>query len=58
MTTRLVLNHWDDWLLPGSPSDTRLFHADASDRIFVYPSHLGQGYFQEILLRDDLTLFI
>ncbi|MBE7385515.1 MAG: helix-turn-helix transcriptional regulator [Leptolyngbya sp. SIO1E4] len=58
MLKRLVLNHWDDWLQPGSPSDSRLFHADASDRILVCPAHLGQGYFQEILLRDDLSLFI
>ena len=58
MTTRLALNHWEDWLLPGSPSDTRLLHADASDRVLVCPSDLGQGYFQEILLRDDLVLFI
>ena len=58
MTMRLVLNHWRDWLLPGSPSDSRLFHSDSSDRILVCPSHLGQGYFQEILLQDDLTLFI
>ncbi|MEO0537491.1 MAG: AraC family transcriptional regulator [Cyanobacteria bacterium P01_A01_bin.123] len=58
MTTRLVLNHWDDWLEPGSPNDSRLLHADASDRILVCPAHLGQGYFQEILLRDDVSLFI
>ena len=58
MLKRLVLNQWDDWLVSGSPSDSRLFHADASDRILVCPDHLGQGYFQEILLRDDLSLFI
>lgn len=58
MTTRLVLNHWQDWLVSGSPSDSRLFHSDTSDRILVCPPHLGQGYIQEILLRDDLTLFI
>ncbi|MEO1348538.1 MAG: AraC family transcriptional regulator [Cyanobacteria bacterium J06635_15] len=58
MTTRLQLNHWDDWLLPGSPSDSRLLHADVSDQILVCPSHLGQGYFQDIQLRDDLNLVI
>ncbi|MEM1256371.1 MAG: AraC family transcriptional regulator [Cyanobacteria bacterium P01_H01_bin.21] len=58
MTTRLTLNHWKDWLLPGSPGNMRLLHADASDRVLVCPPELGQGYFQEILLRDDLVLFI
>lgn len=58
MTTRLVLNHWSDWLKPGSPDDSRLLHSDASDRIHICPPHLGQGYIQEILLRDDLTLII
>ncbi|MEM7061890.1 MAG: AraC family transcriptional regulator [Cyanobacteria bacterium P01_B01_bin.77] len=58
MATRLVLNSWKDWLLPGSPSDTRLLHVDASDRVLVCPPDLGQGYFQEIMLRDDLVLFI
>ncbi|MEM0981120.1 MAG: helix-turn-helix transcriptional regulator [Cyanobacteria bacterium P01_H01_bin.58] len=58
MLKRLALEHWDDWLLPGSPSDSRLLHADASDRILVCPDHLGQGYFQEIVLRDDVSLFI
>ncbi|MEM9804004.1 MAG: helix-turn-helix transcriptional regulator [Cyanobacteria bacterium P01_D01_bin.56] len=58
MATRLVLNSWKDWLLSGSPSDTRLLHSDASDRVLVFPPDLGQGYFQEILLRDDLLLYI
>ncbi|MEM1256422.1 MAG: AraC family transcriptional regulator [Cyanobacteria bacterium P01_H01_bin.21] len=58
MATRLVLDHWNDWLEPGSSNDSRLLHADPSDRILVCPSHLGQGYFQEIVLRDDVTLFI
>ena len=44
--------------MPGSPNDSRLLHADVSDRILVCPAHLGQGYFQEILLRDDLSLVI
>jgi AraC-like DNA-binding protein len=58
MTTRLVLNHWQDWLVPGNPGDSRLFHSDTSDRILVCPDRLGRGYIQEILLRDDLTLLI
>jgi AraC-like DNA-binding protein len=56
MVTRLVLNHWHDWLKPGSLDDPRLFHADAGDRIQIVPPHLGQGYIQEIPLRDDLSL--
>ena len=58
MVTRLVLNQWSDWLEPGSPNDSRLLHSDKSDRILVCPSHLGQGYRQEIPLRDDLSLVI
>ena len=64
MATQSVLyqlNQWDNWgawLLPGDPSDSRLLHSDPSDRIFVYPSHLGYGYRQQIPLRDDLTLVI
>ncbi|MEM7061902.1 MAG: helix-turn-helix transcriptional regulator [Cyanobacteria bacterium P01_B01_bin.77] len=58
MTTRLVLNHWEDWLEPGSPSDTRLLHSDSCDRVLTCPPHLGQGYKQEIQLRDDLSLWI
>lgn len=58
MTTRLVLNRWEDKFLPGSLSDSQLFHADASDRILVCPPHLGQGYIQIILLEDDLDIVI
>ncbi|VEP17540.1 Transcriptional regulator [Hyella patelloides LEGE 07179] len=58
MTMQLALNSWEDWLVPGSPSDPRLLHSENSDRILVYPSHLGQGYRQEILLRDDLSLVV
>jgi len=58
MTTRLTLNHWQDWLLPGNLDDTRLLHADRCDRILVCPPHLGQGYIQEIPLQDDLSLCI
>lgn len=58
MVTRLVLNRWSDWLEPGSTNDSRLLHSDLSDRILVCPSHLGQGYIQEVILGDDLTLII
>ena len=58
MKSRLVLNHREDWLLPGSPDDSRLFHSDPSDQILVYPSSMGQGYRQKIRLQDDLTLVI
>ena len=58
MKSRLVLNHREDWLLPGSPDDPRLFHSDPSDQILVYPSSLGQGYRQKIQLNEDVTLVI
>ena len=47
-----------DWLLSGSPNDSRLLHSGPSDRVRVCPDSLGQGYAQEILLREDLSLFI
>lgn len=58
MAAPLVLNHRENWLLPGSPDDSRLFHADPSDQILLYPSRIGQGYRQKIQLRDDLSLTI
>ncbi|NJK28287.1 MAG: AraC family transcriptional regulator, partial [Coleofasciculaceae cyanobacterium SM2_3_26] len=58
MTAQLVLNRWEDLYVPGHPNDSRLLHSDPSDRISICPPHLGHGYFQEILLRDDLTLVI
>ena len=58
MTVRLQLQHPQDWLIRSRPDDTRLFHADAGDRIWVCPPHLGRGYFQEIPLQDDLALII
>ncbi|MEM9770504.1 MAG: helix-turn-helix transcriptional regulator [Cyanobacteria bacterium P01_D01_bin.73] len=58
MVTRLVVDHHTNWLLPGSPDDPRLFHADPSDQILLYPDPIGQGYRQSIQLRDDLTLVI
>lgn len=58
MVARVVINDRDKWLLPGSPGDLHLFHADPSDQILLYPSHVGQGYRQNIQLRDDVTLVI
>ena len=58
MAARVVVNDRDKWLLPGSPDDSRLLHSDPSDQILLYPSHMGQGYRQNIRLRDDLTLAI
>lgn len=58
MVTRLALEQWSDWLKPGNTDDSRLLHSDNSDRIYVCLSELGQGYVQEIPLRDDLTLVI
>ena len=52
------MNCSDDWFLPGSPKDSRLFHADDADRISVCSSHVRQGYSQAIPLQDDLTLVI
>ncbi|WP_049783740.1 helix-turn-helix transcriptional regulator [Acaryochloris marina] len=54
----LVLNRMSDWRLPGHTNDTRLHHADTSDDVQVIAPHLGQGYMQEIFLRDDLSLMI
>ncbi|MEM0978698.1 MAG: AraC family transcriptional regulator [Cyanobacteria bacterium P01_H01_bin.58] len=45
-----------EWLTPGSPADSRLFHAAPDDRISLYPA--DQGYRQEIVLQDDLSLQI
>lgn len=54
----LVLNRMSDWRLPSHTNDTRLHHSDASDFIQVIAPHLGQGYVQEIYLREDLSLVI
>ncbi|MEO1348535.1 MAG: helix-turn-helix domain-containing protein [Cyanobacteria bacterium J06635_15] len=53
---QLISKHDPNWLSPGNPDDPRLLHSEPDDRIWVYPS--GQGYRQEIPLRDDLTLAI
>ncbi|MBE7385529.1 MAG: helix-turn-helix transcriptional regulator [Leptolyngbya sp. SIO1E4] len=58
MTARLVFNHRENWLLPGSPGDSRLAHSDPSDQVLIYPSYVGQGYRQKIQLREDITLVI
>lgn len=47
-----------DWYLPGSPKDVRLLHSDPSDRIYVYPSPVCQGYKQHIFLEDDIGLVL
>ena len=53
-----VLRKESDYLYPGSPSDSRLFHADTSDQIQVWSPRVGQGYIQRIPLREDLSLII
>ncbi|MEM7061893.1 MAG: AraC family transcriptional regulator [Cyanobacteria bacterium P01_B01_bin.77] len=58
MAAPLVVNRLDDWFLPVSPSDSRLFHADSSDYIAICLPQVGQGYFQTIQLGDELTLLI
>ncbi|MEM0978704.1 MAG: AraC family transcriptional regulator [Cyanobacteria bacterium P01_H01_bin.58] len=45
-----------EWLTPGSPADPRLFHTAPDDKIQLYPA--GQGYRQEVVLQDDLSLNI
>ncbi|MEM6353911.1 MAG: helix-turn-helix transcriptional regulator [Cyanobacteria bacterium P01_D01_bin.14] len=57
MTARLI-SHWHDWVQPGSPDDSRLLHSDPSDYISVCRPQFGQGYIQDILLRDDLWIVI
>lgn len=52
------INTFRDFYLPGSPNDSRLLHSDASDKVFVHPSHLCQGYEQSIFLEDDMTLIL
>ena len=47
-----------DYLFPGSPDDSRLFHSDVSDQIKIWSPKIGQGYSQTIPLRDDLSLVI
>ncbi|MEM8672887.1 MAG: helix-turn-helix transcriptional regulator [Cyanobacteria bacterium P01_G01_bin.67] len=58
MVTRLALKQLSDWLEQGSTNDSRLLHSDKSDRIQVCQPHLGQGYIQEIILGDDISLVI
>lgn len=52
------LNRKSDYLQPGNPDDSRLFHADDSDQIKLWPAKIGQGYTQTIPLREDLSLII
>ena len=58
MADRLSLSRWDEWYDIGSWQDPRLFHGDPSDRILVCPHRLGDGYYQQIFLEDDITLVI
>ena len=58
MKTPLMMNRFDDWFLPGTSNDSRLFHADDSDRISVCSPSAGEGYCQTIALQDDLTLAV
>lgn len=58
MIRHLVLNKSHDWLIHGNTNDNRLFHSDTSDCVRFCPPHLGQGYIQEITLREDLLLKI
>ena len=58
MTQRLTLSRWDEWFDAGSWQDPRLLHADPSDRILLCPSALGDGYYQNIFLEDNITLVI
>ena len=52
------LNPRSDYLHPGNPNDSRLFHGDSSDHIQVWSPQVGQGYLQTIPLREDLSLII
>lgn len=47
-----------NWLEPGSPNVPTVLGCDRTDIIQVCPAHLGQGYVQEIPLREDLSLVI
>ena len=58
MAERLTLNRWDEWFDAGSWQDPRLLHTDPSDRILVCPTALGDGYYQNIFLENNVTLVI
>lgn len=58
MVKSCILDRKSDWCLPGETIDTRLLHSAPSDRIRIIAPHLGQGYIQEIDLREDLSLVI
>jgi len=48
----------NNWLEPGDLDVPTVLHSDRDDVIQVCPAHLGQGYVQEIPLREDLSLVI
>ena len=52
------LNQVSDYLQPGSPDDSRLFHADSSDQVQVWLPQVGEGYMQTIPLQEGLSLAI
>ena len=58
MAERLSLSRWDEWFDLGSWQNPRLLHAEPSDRILVCPPALGDGYYQNIFLEDNITLVI
>ncbi|MEM9809559.1 MAG: hypothetical protein AAF959_30290, partial [Cyanobacteria bacterium P01_D01_bin.56] len=43
MKTPLTMNRFDDWFLPGTSNDSRLFHADDSDHIWGCAPDAGQA---------------
>lgn len=48
----------NNWLEPGGLNVPTVLHSDRNDIIQVCPAHLGQGYVQEVPLREDLSLII
>ena len=58
MAKRLNLSRWDEWYDLGSWQEPRLLHTDPSDRILLCPTTLGEGYYQNIFLEDNVTLVI
>lgn len=52
------LKRQSDFLYPGRPHDSRLFHADSSDQIQMFSPQVGQGYVQIIPLQEGLSLMV
>ncbi|MEM0978701.1 MAG: helix-turn-helix domain-containing protein [Cyanobacteria bacterium P01_H01_bin.58] len=53
---QLISKHDPNWLAPGSPNDPRLLHSAPDDKVLLYPNN--QGYRQEIVLQEELSIFI